>query len=162
MSSTLIIILYDGAWEKNEGSWNWNEKGQRSKCIMVEPNITFNELLDEIYGSTEIDHNCFDVELSYKPKTTIDIAPIAVKNDKDVMAFICWQKKDNIPLCVTLVRKFENIAFKEIFVPELDDIEDFRENNDDKSYSQEDDDNNDDDEDDGGGGDGDGDGDDGG
>ncbi|PON97373.1 Zinc finger, PMZ-type [Trema orientale] len=88
--------------KKKEGSWNWNEKGQRSKCIMVEPNITFNELLDEIYGSTEIDHNCFDVELSYKPKTTIDIAPIAVKNDKDVMAFICWQKKDNIPLCVTL------------------------------------------------------------
>ncbi|PON74794.1 LOW QUALITY PROTEIN: hypothetical protein PanWU01x14_048530 [Parasponia andersonii] len=77
----------------------------------LEPNITFNKLLDRIYRSIEIDHSCFDVELSYKPKTTIDIALITVKNDRDVMVFICWQKKDNIPLCMTLVRKFENIVF---------------------------------------------------
>ncbi|PON63076.1 hypothetical protein PanWU01x14_133480, partial [Parasponia andersonii] len=40
---------------------------ERSRYIMVEPSITFNQLIDEIYESTEIDKNAFD----------IDIAPIA-------------------------------------------------------------------------------------
>ncbi|POO03690.1 hypothetical protein TorRG33x02_008950, partial [Trema orientale] len=71
----------------------WKEK--RSRHIVVEPNITFNQLIDEIYESTEIDKNIFD----------INIVPIVVKKDRDMMAFIYWQKKDNIPLYVTLVRK---------------------------------------------------------
>ncbi|PON76498.1 LOW QUALITY PROTEIN: hypothetical protein PanWU01x14_035520 [Parasponia andersonii] len=46
------------------------------------------------------------------------------------MAFICW-KKDNISLCVILVRRSENIACNKAFVSGFDDIENLREDNDD-------------------------------
>ncbi|PON47529.1 hypothetical protein PanWU01x14_243840 [Parasponia andersonii] len=84
------------------------------------------------------------MELSYKPNIAIDIVPIAVKNDRDIMAFIYWQKKDNIPLCMILVRKSGNLACKEVFVSRHNDIVNLREDNDDMYYEGEDDTNDDD------------------
>ena len=52
---------------------------------MVEPNITFKQLVYEIYQTTEINNNVFEIELSYKPNIEIDIVPIAIENDIDVM-----------------------------------------------------------------------------
>ncbi|PON33181.1 hypothetical protein TorRG33x02_355440 [Trema orientale] len=60
------------------------------------------------------------------------------------MAFICWQKKDKIPQCATLLRKSENIVCKEAFVSGLDDIVNLREDNDDMHHRGKDDTNDDD------------------
>ncbi|PON34024.1 hypothetical protein TorRG33x02_353980, partial [Trema orientale] len=55
------------------------------------------------------------------------------------MAFICWLRKDNIPLCVTLVKKSGNITCKEAFVSRLDDIANLRKDDDDMHYMGKDD-----------------------
>ena len=68
MSSTYetIIVTYDGEWKEAQDSWNWVEKKERWKDILVKTNAVYQDLVKEIYESTEIDPNIFDLELSYQ------------------------------------------------------------------------------------------------
>ena len=83
-------------------------KKERSKGILVKTNEIYQNLVKEIYESTEIIPNVFDLELSYKSKVAVKMRPVSIKNDKDVIVFIL-EKNQNIeyqvPLCVMLVKE---------------------------------------------------------
>ena len=145
MSSTYetIIVSYDGEWKEAQDSWNWIEKRERSKCILVKTNATYQDLVTEIYESIEIDPNIFDLELSYKLKVAFKMRPISIKNDKDVIIFLLEQNRNieyRVPLCVMLVKKKKGSNDKV-----GGEAENVKVNN----YDDDDNDNNNDDEDDG-------------
>ena len=66
-------------WKKNEDSWKWISNGSRSRSSLVQTNLTYEELVEHIYEVTEIDRNLFDIELTYKITTMVEIEPIAIK-----------------------------------------------------------------------------------
>ena len=68
----------------------------------------YQDLVKEIYESTEFDPNIFDLELSYKPKVAVKMMPISIKNDNDMIVFILEQNLNieyGVPLYVILVKK---------------------------------------------------------
>ena len=79
MSLKNIVILCDRLWKKNEDSWKWISNGSRSRSSLVQTNLTYEELVEHIYEVTEIDRNLFDIELTYKITTMVEIEPIAIK-----------------------------------------------------------------------------------
>ena len=120
MSSKNIVILCDGLWKKSEDSWKWISNGSRSRSSLVQTNLTYEELVEHIYEVTEIDRNLFDIELTYKITTMVEIEPIAIKNSRDIVSFFTWQERDLVPLCVGLIKKMENMLIKDKLVTNID------------------------------------------
>ena len=87
---------------------------------MVQTNLTYEELVEHIYEVTEIDRNLFDIELTYKITTMVEIELIAIKNIRDIVSFFTWQERDLVPLCVGLIKKVENMLIKDKLVTNID------------------------------------------
>lgn len=83
-------------------------------------------LVDKIYRSIEIDR---------MPITMIKVDPTTIKNNEDIMNFILDQKDDKklrALLCVTLIRKSNNVVSKGIYVLKLNDVIEYVVDNNDK------------------------------
>ncbi|PON51817.1 hypothetical protein PanWU01x14_213870 [Parasponia andersonii] len=118
-------------WKEEKKSWNWIGNSQLSKVISIQDNNIIQELIKNIYRSTEVDCSIFDIELNYIPFARVKVESTTVKNDEDVASFISEQrggKQYRVPLHMTLIKK-ENVCGKQINIPELDDFSNYGEDN---------------------------------
>ena len=103
--------------------------------ILAQNNITLNELVEKIYEETEIDHDIFDLELSYMPSShsMFKIPPLVINSNRGLQCFmsdLIGDKNQRPLLCVTLVRKLDIVCGKD--------------NNADNNYAEEEEDDDDD------------------
>ena len=73
-------------------------------------------MIKKAYRSIEIDCSILDLELSFKPYEKVKFNPILMKNDDSITSFVLDNEKYGVPLCVSLIRKLDNLVGKKIYI----------------------------------------------
>ncbi|PON34923.1 hypothetical protein TorRG33x02_352510, partial [Trema orientale] len=109
MSSLVrIVVSFDGDWKKTDQE-NWRFTGLKAKGLIVQKEITYDELVKKVSELLQVDCGSYKMEMKFivPGMVSMPIAPIEIQNDDDVRFFISenLSNVDNrTPLCVTLVR----------------------------------------------------------
>ena len=102
-----VYVAFDGNWEMEDR--NWVYKDAKSQVILVEKNVTYEQLKAILYGELELDSSVYEIKLEVRyecPGT--GCMPTVLTADKHVHAFITTSSRSvekMIPLCVTPVKK---------------------------------------------------------
>ena len=54
--------------------------------------------------------------MSFKPYEKVKVDPILIKNDDDITSFVLNNEKYRVALCISLIRKLDNLVGKKIYI----------------------------------------------
>ena len=88
MNKIAIHVDFDGEWVVEGELQQWIRKGDGHVGIVVDINITLEELVERMYKKLRLEHDNVKLKLSYMPSTCVwDISPpIFIENDEDMTA----------------------------------------------------------------------------
>src|SRR5262249_45481165 len=98
-----FILRHSGKWTMDKANKQWYyETSADAMGLMIPHGCIYDELLNKVYGSLNLNPACTTVIMKYAVRTFNGSLPIQIKNDDDVNFFVAEIEKPEYrsPLCV--------------------------------------------------------------
>ncbi|KAL3629863.1 hypothetical protein CASFOL_026175 [Castilleja foliolosa] len=101
----LMYVIWDGVWVNVSGNKTFT--GTETNHVKLNLNVSYSELLEKAYELTSLNHDEFDIEMTWWEKYDSKSLVVPVRNDDDVETLVSFntESRCSIPLCLVFKKK---------------------------------------------------------